>query len=52
MTAEENVRLHELCKKISTEKDPAVFAALVAEMNELFKRKERRLEENAVPKAS
>jgi hypothetical protein len=44
MTAEERVRMEELCRQIQVEKDPAKFTALIEELNRLLAKKGERLQ--------
>ena len=50
MNAEESERVEILCAKIISEKDPAKFEKLVAEINELLSVKEERLRRPVAPK--
>ena len=43
MTPEEQQRMNEICAKIVTEKDPAIFDKLVKELNDLLEQKHERI---------
>jgi hypothetical protein len=45
MTPEETAEMHRLCNLIKTEQDADKFTELIAQLNNLLDRKERRLEE-------
>jgi len=44
MTPEERDRMNWLCKQIADEQDPKKFSELVHELDQLFAKKEHRLE--------
>ena len=44
MTPEEQERMSELCRRITTEKDPLVFTQLVEELNDLLDQKLARIQ--------
>ena len=43
MTPEEREKMHMLCQRIATEKDPATFDKLVKELNDLLEVKHERI---------
>jgi hypothetical protein len=47
MTAEERVRMEELCRQIQVEKDQAKFTALIEELNRLLAQKDERLQKTS-----
>ena len=49
MTPEESDRMNWLCRQITDEQDPKKFSELVRELDQLFARKEHRLESREKP---
>jgi hypothetical protein len=47
MTAEERVRMEELCRQIQVEKDQAKFTVLIEELNRLLAKKNERLQKTS-----
>jgi hypothetical protein len=49
MTPEETAEMHRLCGLIQTEQDRHKFIEYIRQLNDLLKRKDRRLEEREDP---
>jgi hypothetical protein len=50
VTAEERMKMEELCRQIAIEKDPKTFEGLIEQLNDLLEIKHRRIDPGYQPK--